>query len=222
MHKMSLLFGLVLSVTFAGCGQNTVAEDAPAPDAEQPYAEPVAPPAHTEAASRPDLKSSGSAELDQVALAEIADQTSGELGKVGNVTAGDGADKRAAIKQVAALADQDGEASEGDSPLNSLTGDPVKGKRLYAQCQACHAVVEGQNRVGPSLYGVVGRKAGAVESFKYSPAMANSGIVWTEDTIFAYLENSQAYLPGNRMFFPGVAKPQDRVDIIAYLKSLTE
>lgn len=223
MNRISLFFSFAFLLVLTGCGEKTATEKASAPDAEQPYAEPVAPPTHTETATRPDLKPSGNDEFDPEALAELANETGAERGKVDNVTSDESADEKAAIKQAATAADQDGEAPDNAAdPFGSLVGDPARGKRLYAQCQACHAVVEGQNRVGPSLYGIIGSPAGAVDGFNYSPAVMNSNITWTEDVLFAYLETPQEYLPGTRMFFPGVAKPQDRADIIAYLKSLTE
>ncbi len=99
-----------------------------------------------------------------------------------------------------------------------LVGDPARGKRLFAQCMACHVVQPGMNRVGPTLYNVVGRTAGAVEGFAYSPAMKNSGIVWLEDTIDAYLADPRGYIPGNRMAYAGMRNPQHRADVIAYLR----
>ena len=102
----------------------------------------------------------------------------------------------------------------------ALEGDAAKGKRVFTKCMSCHAVKEGQNRVGPSLYGVVGREAGTVEGFKYSDANANSGIVWTEEILFEYLEDPRGYLPGTKMIFNGLPKEQDRADVIAYLKSI--
>lgn len=100
-------------------------------------------------------------------------------------------------------------------------GDPAAGERLYRQCAACHVVDQEQNRVGPHLVGVFGREAGAVDGFNYSPALADSGIVWDEETIDAYIEDPRGYLPGNRMAFAGVRNPQQRADIIAYLKEAT-
>lgn len=100
----------------------------------------------------------------------------------------------------------------------SLTGDPRAGQRVFAQCMTCHVVQEGQNRVGPSLYNIIGREAGTIEGFRYSDANKNSGIIWTEPTMFAYLENPQAFIPGTIMAFPGVPDPQDRADVIAYIK----
>lgn len=103
----------------------------------------------------------------------------------------------------------------------AYTGDPAKGKRVFAQCMTCHAVQEGRNNVGPSLYQIVGRESGSVAGFKYSAANSASDVVWTEENLFAYLENPQAYIPGTIMVFPGLRSPQDRADVIAYLKNPT-
>ncbi|MEO0465030.1 MAG: c-type cytochrome [Pseudomonadota bacterium] len=100
----------------------------------------------------------------------------------------------------------------------SLTGDAAKGQRVFTQCMSCHAVQEGRNMAGPSMFGIVGRPAGTVEGFRYSDANANSGIVWTEATMFAYLEAPQQFIPGTIMAFPGLPSAQDRADVIAYLK----
>ncbi len=110
-------------------------------------------------------------------------------------------------------------AAAGGSDYASYTGDAAKGKRVFAQCMTCHAVQEGRNNVGPSLYQIVGRTAGSVEGFKYSDANKGSGIVWTEEQLFTYLENPQATIPGTIMAFPGLKNPQDRADVIAYLKN---
>jgi cytochrome c len=109
-------------------------------------------------------------------------------------------------------------ASAGDA-YASLTGDAAKGKRVFVKCMSCHTVQAGQNRVGPTLYGIVGRDAGTVDGFAYSDANKNSGITWTEPVMFAYLENPQEYIPGTKMIFPGLPSEQDRADVIAYLKS---
>lgn len=103
----------------------------------------------------------------------------------------------------------------------AYTGDPVKGKRIFAQCMTCHAVQEGRNNVGPSLYQIVGRESGTIPGFKYSAANAGSDVIWTEENLFEYLENPQAYIPGTIMAFPGLRNPQDRADVIAYLKNPT-
>ncbi len=113
-------------------------------------------------------------------------------------------------------------SADGGSEYAALTGDAATGKRVYVKCIACHTVLEGQNRVGPSLYRIFGREAGSVEGFNYTDANANSSITWTEEIMFAYLENPQEYIPGTRMIFAGLPDPQDRADLIAYLKSAAE
>ncbi len=106
--------------------------------------------------------------------------------------------------------------------LADFTGDAAKGKRVFIKCMACHGVDEGQHKIGPSLYGVIDSPAGAAEEFKYSPVMADSDVVWTDETLFMYLGDPASFMPGNRMIFPGLPSGQDRADVIAYLKSLPE
>jgi cytochrome c len=98
-------------------------------------------------------------------------------------------------------------------------GDAAAGERVFRQCQACHVIDAEQNRVGPHLVGIIGRPAGAVEGFKYSDAMANSGIVWDETTIAEYLANPRTYVEGNRMAFAGLRNEQQIADVIAYIVS---
>ena len=105
--------------------------------------------------------------------------------------------------------------------FSSLTGDAASGKRLFVRCQACHVVEAGVNRVGPSLHGVVGRPAGSIPKVRYSSAMKTSGIVWSEEAIFAYLENPRKSMPGTYMSYAGLRDPQERADVIAYLKTLS-
>lgn len=96
-------------------------------------------------------------------------------------------------------------------------GDAAAGEKVFTQCKACHTVQAGQNRVGPSLAGVVGRAAGAVEGFNYSPAMKNSGMTWTPENLDKYLADPKGAIPGNKMAFAGLKKPEDRANVIAYL-----
>ena len=105
--------------------------------------------------------------------------------------------------------------------LASFTADPVHGKQIFAQCQACHSAEPGKNMIGPSLAGVIGRKAGSIAGFAYSNANKNSGITWTPEKLFQYLEKPQRVVPGTKMTFPGLPKGQDRADVIAYLKNPT-
>lgn len=101
----------------------------------------------------------------------------------------------------------------------SLTGDAANGEKLFAQCKACHVAEAGKNRVGPSLWAVVGRTAGSITGFNYSKANKESGVTWSEDVLFTYLEAPAKFMPGTRMAFGGLKNPQDRADVIAYLKT---
>lgn len=96
--------------------------------------------------------------------------------------------------------------------------DAAAGEKVFNQCKACHTIeAGGPNRVGPNLHGVVGRKAGALENFKYSDAMKSAG-TWDEATLDSYLTDPKTAIPGNKMAFSGVKNEQSRKDLIAYLK----
>jgi cytochrome c len=97
-------------------------------------------------------------------------------------------------------------------------GDVSRGEKLFARCSACHSV-NGQNKLGPSLAGVVGRTAGTVAGTRYSKALAQSQIVWTEQNLDAYLTAPTTLVRGTTMTMR-IAKEQDRQDLISYLKSL--
>jgi cytochrome c len=99
-----------------------------------------------------------------------------------------------------------------------MTGDVANGERVFRQCASCHTIEAGVNRVGPSLHAIIGRAAGSVPGFRYSDANKSSGITWTEQEMFAYLENPRGKIPGTTMAFVGLRKPQDRADVIAYLQ----
>lgn len=104
-------------------------------------------------------------------------------------------------------------------PAHAQTpANPDHGKQVFRQCSVCHSINPGENRVGPSLAGVFGRKAGTAPGFSYSNAMKNSGMPWNEENLGKYLENPQQVVKGTRMAFPGVKNPKDRADLIAYLK----
>ncbi|MBI1186168.1 MAG: c-type cytochrome [Alphaproteobacteria bacterium] len=102
-----------------------------------------------------------------------------------------------------------------------MTGDPAAGERVFAQCRTCHSPEAGQNRTGPSLHGIIGRQAGTVPGFRYSNANRTSGITWTEQELFNYLENPRQRIPGTIMSFVGLRDAQQRADVIAYLKQTT-
>jgi cytochrome c len=97
-------------------------------------------------------------------------------------------------------------------------GNPDNGKQVFVVCSACHSIQAGQNMVGPSLHGIVNRHSGTVPGFHYSSANKNSGLVWTEQELYAYLENPQKVVPGTYMTYMGVKDPQQRADLIAYLQ----
>src|ERR1051325_9246552 len=87
-------------------------------------------------------------------------------------------------------------------------------------CRTCHTVKEGDNRLGPSLARVVGRKAGSLEGYQYSDAMKKSGVTWDEATLDRFIENPEAVVHGNNMKpYAGMTAANDRAAIIAYLKA---
>lgn len=107
-----------------------------------------------------------------------------------------------------------------DASGNQLSGDPgkEKGETQFKQCQVCHTLEEGVNKVGPSLHKIIGRTAGSVEGFNYSRANKESGVVWTEQKMWEYLEKPNGFMPGTKMAFAGIKDPQKRADVIAYIQ----
>ena len=99
----------------------------------------------------------------------------------------------------------------------SLTGTAANGEAVFVQCKTCHEVEAGKNKIGPHLAGVVGRKAGSVEGYSYSPANKNSGITWSKEKLFQYLEKPARVVPGTKMAFAGIADAQKRADLIEWL-----
>ena len=95
--------------------------------------------------------------------------------------------------------------------------DTVRGEQLYTRCMACHALT--MDRVGPRHCGLLGRRAGSVAGFDYSPAMKKSGIVWNAKTLDRFLSKPLGLVPGSSMTYDGVPEARDRGDLIAYPKS---
>jgi cytochrome c len=100
-------------------------------------------------------------------------------------------------------------------------GDAAAGEKIFIKCKTCHTLEAGKNKVGPSLAGLIGRKAGTAPDFNYSDAMKNSGITWDEAALSEYIADPKGRVPGNKMVFPGVKKDEDRANLIAYLKQAT-
>ncbi len=97
--------------------------------------------------------------------------------------------------------------------------DAAAGEKVFAQCRACHQVgPTAKNAVGPQLNGVIGRKAGTVENYNYTPANKNSGLTWDEATFRDYIKDPRAKIPGTKMIYAGLKDEQRISDLIAYLR----
>ena len=98
-------------------------------------------------------------------------------------------------------------------------GDPDAGARVFSECAACHLTEPGSPRPGPHLAGIVGRPAGTVDGFRYSPAMQQADFAWTEDLLAAYVVDPRGMVPGTTMVV-GLRDAADAPDLIAYLRTL--
>ena len=106
---------------------------------------------------------------------------------------------------------------------DAARGDAARGEELFKKCVACHTLdAEGRNKVGPRLHGLFGRKAGGVADFKYSPALRDSTVVWTPETIDQlFAKGPDVFTPGSKMPLQMMPNPADRADLIAFLKRAT-
>jgi nitrite reductase (NO-forming) len=93
------------------------------------------------------------------------------------------------------------------------------GEKVFRKCQACHSIDAGANKVGPSLAGVVGRKAGALPDYLYSSALQQSEVVWDEASLDAFLAAPSKFVPGTKMTFVGLKQAEDRASVIAYMQA---
>jgi len=102
-------------------------------------------------------------------------------------------------------------------------GDVARGEALFkARAAQCHTINKGAaNGVGPNLYGLLGRQSGQIEGFAYSKANLESNVIWTPEVLDVYLENPKKFMPGTKMSFAGIKKPQERADVIAYLDKMS-
>lgn len=127
-----------------------------------------------------------------------------------------------AVPASAPIATPDPVAEFASLPAPYNTADFNRGKRTWKLCQSCHLTAEGAGHlVGPNLHGLFGRQAGTMEGFAYSDALQEADFTWTPEQLDHWLENPNSFLPGNRMTFSGVRRPEDRVAVIAYLMTQT-
>jgi len=99
------------------------------------------------------------------------------------------------------------------------TADATRGEKIFKKCASCHNVQKGEGaKVGPNLFGVVGRARGSFAGFAYSDAMKSKGGRWDGDSINQFITKPKDFLPGTKMAFPGLKKPQDRADVILFLE----
>ena len=98
--------------------------------------------------------------------------------------------------------------------------DVEAGKVEFKKCALCHTAEAGKNKIGPSLFGVVGRKSASLDSYSYSEAMKKFDHTWTPETLDTYLADPRAVVPGTKMIFPGIKDEKERQDVIAYLETL--
>lgn len=101
-------------------------------------------------------------------------------------------------------------------------GDAAAGEKVFIKCKACHENEKGVNKIGPTLKGVVGRPTASVPGYNYSDAMkakGAEGLVWDEATLTAYLPDPRKFVPGTKMAFAGLKKPEEVANVIAYLKA---
>ncbi|KAL2373178.1 iso-1-cytochrome c [Blastomyces gilchristii] len=130
----------------------------------------------------------------------------------------------AAVWMSYAIEEQEAENEERERRRRQAGRDAAKGAGLFkTRCAQCHTLEEGgANKIGPNLHGLFGRKSGQVEGYAYTDANKQKGVVWDENTLFAYLENPKKYIPGTKMAFGGLKKAKDRNDLITYMKNETK
>tara|TARA_Y100001936_G_scaffold251109_1_gene305879 strand:- start:1634 stop:2179 length:546 start_codon:yes stop_codon:yes gene_type:complete len=102
-------------------------------------------------------------------------------------------------------------------------GDIGHGEKVFKKCSACHVVEKGgANKIGPALYGVLGRKVAAKDDYKYSQALADYSKEWTFEEMNGYLKKPQAWIKGTKMSFAGLRKEKDRASVILYLNKYSD
>ncbi len=113
-------------------------------------------------------------------------------------------------------------AGNGAAPAKAApAGDSSHGRQVFARCAACHDLNTGATVLGPSLKGIVGRKAGAIAGYAYSPALRGADLVWSPANLDAYIASPTRFVPGTQMAFAGLPDAKDRADLIAWLQTAT-
>ncbi len=192
------------------------AEESTEAKAEEPKAEETVAATSTEAPKAEEAKT-------EEPKAEEASTAAAPKAEEETKTASAAEAPKAGDTQTAAAATAAGGAA---SELGKLlaNADVDKGKKVARKCTACHTFEEGgKNKVGPNLYNIIGKTAGEGDGYKFSKALAAKGAegyTWTYQHLDDYLANPKKAIPGNKMTFPGLKKPQDRADVIAYIRSL--
>ena len=108
----------------------------------------------------------------------------------------------------------------GSAAGPAVAADVEAGKTAFKKCALCHTTEAGKNKIGPSLFGIVGRKSATLEDFNYSEGMKKFDHTWDEGTLDEYLADPRATVPGTKMIFPGIKDKAERDDVIAYLETL--
>ena len=101
-----------------------------------------------------------------------------------------------------------------------VAADVEAGKTAFKKCALCHTTEAGKNKIGPSLFGIVGRKSASLDGFTYSEGMKKFDHTWDEATLDEYLADPRGTIPGTKMIFPGIKDKAERDDVIAYLETL--